>query len=102
MEVSWVSAVFFKIFSEAENKIVNGAGGGVNIITPNRLQNFFPGYYIILVFQQQFQQHRFFTTQFDGFSAKIEGRLCFKVNGIFFQTGIDRQRFPYPVIFYFY
>jgi hypothetical protein len=34
MKIFWVAAVFFKVFSKIEYKVVNGAGGGVNIIAP--------------------------------------------------------------------
>jgi hypothetical protein len=37
MEIFGVAAVFFKIFSEIKNEIINGSCGGINIITPDRL-----------------------------------------------------------------
>jgi signal transduction histidine kinase len=48
-----ISAVFLKIFSKVENKIIDSAGGGINIITPNRLKNFFACNYFVPVFNKQ-------------------------------------------------
>ena len=38
MKMSRVAAVLFKKFTEVENKVVDGAGSGINIITPYDLQ----------------------------------------------------------------
>ena len=53
-----LATVLFKILSKIQNEIVNGACGGIYIIAPNRLKDFFTGHHFILVFDQQFQQQR--------------------------------------------
>jgi hypothetical protein len=37
MKVLWVPAVFLKIFAKAEDEIIDGSCGRINIITPYRL-----------------------------------------------------------------
>ena len=60
MKIFRVPAVFLKVFAEVENKIIDRAGGRVDIVTPNRLEDLFPWHHIILVLDQQFEQHGFF------------------------------------------
>jgi hypothetical protein len=37
MEVNGVATVFFKILAEAEDEVIDGAGSGVHVVTPNNL-----------------------------------------------------------------
>ena len=41
MEIAGIAAVFFEVFTEIKDEIINGACGGINVISPNRLQDFF-------------------------------------------------------------
>ncbi len=50
MKINRVFAVFFKVFSETQDKIINGSGGGEDIVTPNRLENFFSSDHFVFVF----------------------------------------------------
>ena len=52
MKMSGIAAVVFKIFSEIQDQIINGTCIRINMIIPNGLQDFFPFYHFILVFDQ--------------------------------------------------
>src|SRR4030095_3979239 len=80
MEVTGITTIFFEVFSEIKNEIVNGAGSGINIIAPNGLQYFFAGHDFVLVFDQQFQKHRFFLTQLYFLSCFGKRLLCFEID----------------------
>jgi hypothetical protein len=41
MEVPRVLGIFLEIFSEIQNKIINGSGGWENLIAPDCLEYFF-------------------------------------------------------------
>ena len=36
-EMPGIAAVFFKVFAEVEDKVINGSCGGIYIIAPNSL-----------------------------------------------------------------
>jgi hypothetical protein len=62
MKMSRIPAVFFKVLSEIQNKIVDGAGIGVDLVAPNGLKYFFPLHHFILVLNEQPEQHGLFFT----------------------------------------
>ena len=35
MEIAGIAAVFFEVFTEIKDEIINGACGGINVISPN-------------------------------------------------------------------
>jgi hypothetical protein len=54
MEVDRFFYVLLKVFSESEDKVINGTRAGVNIIAPYSLQNSFPAHHLTSVFNKQF------------------------------------------------
>src|ERR1700693_3527135 len=82
MKMFWIAAVVFKIFSEVQDEIIDGAGIWINLITPNGLQDFFSFYHFIFIFYQQLKQHSFFFAQAESLIFFIERFLCLEVNQV--------------------
>jgi hypothetical protein len=82
MEMPWITAVFFKIFAEVQDQIIDCARIRINRITPYGLKDFFPLDHLVLIFNQQLQQHGFFFTQSKSFIFFIKRFLGIKVNHI--------------------
>lgn len=42
VEVFRIATIGFEVFSEVEDEIIDGAGGGIYLISPDTLQDLFP------------------------------------------------------------
>jgi hypothetical protein len=51
MKVAGIAAIVFEIFTKVQYEVINGAGSGIHVIAPNRLQDLFPWHHIVLVFE---------------------------------------------------
>lgn len=82
MEITGVAAIFLEILAEIEDKVVDSAGGRVNVITPNYLQDLLAGYNFPFIFDQQFQQHGFLLAKFMPFAILTNAFLRCKVDAV--------------------
>lgn len=59
VEVARVLTILFEIFPEIEDEIVDGAGGWVDLVAPDALQDLLPGDDFVPVGEEQAEEHGF-------------------------------------------
>jgi hypothetical protein len=82
MKISRLSAIVLKVFPKVQDEIIDGAGGGVDLIAPDDVEDSFPGYHFIFVFDQKLQEHGLLFGEFDQGSVGIECLLGLKIDPI--------------------
>src|SRR5580658_6621524 len=83
MEIFRMTAIVLEVLTEVEDKIVDGPGCGINVVSPNGLKDLLPGNHFIPVFDEQLQEHSFLLTQLDTLAVFCNSLLGFEVDAVF-------------------
>src|SRR5690242_2298150 len=86
MEIPGITAVFFEVLAEVEDKVVNGTGGWVYVVAPYNLQDLFPGYNFTFILDQKLQEHGFFFAQLIVFTIFANALLSGKIDLVITKT----------------